>query len=154
MRLLSPLSFDFSRNLLTKHCRKPCCRHHHPLEKHYHKPLIILQADTIFNALTSLDGVLAAKLQEASLAALALLEKESREQGIQLQLAPYAFPASFFEPFSCFNIMFAGTPVAPPPISFVACASSSKLTTATRPSAELRPTSSVTLLCVSCINFV
>jgi hypothetical protein len=48
-------------------------------------PEAMLQADTIFNALTSLDGVLAAKLQEASLAAQALLEKESREQGIQLQ---------------------------------------------------------------------
>ncbi len=48
-------------------------------------PEAMLQADTIFNALTSLDGVLAAKLQEASLAAQALLDKESREQGIQLQ---------------------------------------------------------------------
>lgn len=53
-------------------------------------PEAMLQADTIFNALTSLDGVLAAKLQEASLAAQALVEKESREQGIQLQFAPYA----------------------------------------------------------------
>jgi hypothetical protein len=53
-------------------------------------PEAMLQSGTIFNALTSLDGVLAAKLQEASLAAQAALERDSREQGIQLQFAPYA----------------------------------------------------------------
>lgn len=53
-------------------------------------PEAMLQSDTIFSALTSLDGVLAAKLQEASFAAQAQLDKDSKEQGIQLQYAPYA----------------------------------------------------------------
>jgi hypothetical protein len=53
-------------------------------------PEAMLQADTIFSALTSLDGVLAAKLQEASFAAQTLLDRDSKEQGIQLQFAPYA----------------------------------------------------------------
>lgn len=53
-------------------------------------PEAMLQSDTIFRALTSLDGVLAAKLQEASFAAQSLLDKDSKEQGIQLQYAPYA----------------------------------------------------------------
>ena len=79
-------------------------------------PEAMLQADTIFNALTSLDGVLAAKLQvrvkllqyfyyqvcnnvilqEASLAAQALVEKESREQGIQLQYVSHPLNAHSF----------------------------------------------------------
>jgi hypothetical protein len=71
-------------------------------------PEAMLQADTIFGALTSLDGVLAAKLQEASFAAQQLLDKDSKEQGIQLQFAPYA--TSFAH--CLFVTSCAGTPKA------------------------------------------
>ena len=37
------------------------------------------------NVTNGSDGVLAAKLQEASLAALAAVDRDSKEQGIQLQ---------------------------------------------------------------------
>jgi len=42
--------------------------------------------------LASADGVLAAKLQEASLAAQAALDKDSKEQGMRLQCAPNPKP--------------------------------------------------------------